>query len=294
MQSAFLIALLIITLQLILAGCESTPTEVEDYEPQPMLSAFLFNGEPLDSIMLESVGSLYAKYEPGQNAIGGADIYVIALDNQGQDTLFFNFDAGAGVYRPTNAAVWGVPQGNKQYRVEAHKPSEDLYLWAETVVPDTFSLTVSPAPVGIDPEGVAFLDTMTREDANIKLEWTTPSSPVGGYVIPITCLSEDYIPLDPDFDPIEDDISEDSSLVNFDIVLPNFNYRELPWILFEYEGWHEIQLQAADPEYWEYFFSVFRLYMGQITNVEYNVNGGIGIVAGLARNKFRVYVEKVE
>ena len=110
----------------------------------------------------------------------------------------------------------------------------------------------------------------------------------------MTCLNENYVPLDPDFDPIEDDISEDSSLVSFDIVLPNFNYRELPWILFEYEGWHEIQLQAADPEYWEYFFSVFRLYMGQMPNVEYNVNGGIGIVAGLARNKFKVYVEKVE
>ncbi len=288
---AIFTTILAICFLMILSGCESSPTEVEDYEPEPMLTAFLFNGEPVDSIVFEEVGDLEALYLPGQNAISGADIYVIALPEQ--DTLFFNFDAGAGVYRPTNAAAWGVPQGNKQYRVEAHKPSEDLYLWAETVIPETFSLTVSPAPVGVDPEGIAFLDTMTREDPNIEMEWTD-SSPIGGYVIPVTCLNEDYVPLDPDFDPIEDDIPDDSSLVSFDLVLPNFNYRQLPWILFQYEGWHEIQVQAADPEYWLYFFSVFRLYMGQVTNVEYNVNGGIGIVAGLARNKFKVYVEKVE
>jgi hypothetical protein len=284
----------IMAFMLLLSGCESNPTEVEDYNPEPMLTAFLFNGEPVEKVTLERIGSLYGTYNQQDNAISGADVYVIALDNPNQDTLFFDFDDTEKVYKPVNSAAWGVPESRACYRVEAHKPSEDLYLWAETVIPDTFSATTNPEPIDYDPvEGYAILDTMTREDPNIEVLWTD-SDPIGGYVLTVTNLEDSFIPLDPDFDPEEDEIPEDSSRVSFDVILPEFNYRELAWLHFWYEGWHEIQLQAADPGYWEYFFSVFRLYMGQVTTINYNVHGGLGIVAGIARYKFRIYVEKVE
>jgi hypothetical protein len=285
---------MLLAMMLMLAGCESNPTEVEDYNPEPMLTAFLFNGEPVEEIILERIGNLYGVYDQQNYAIPGAEVYVIALDNPNQDTLFFDFDDTEKVYKPTNAAAWGVPESYIRYRVEARKSSENLYLWAETVIPDTFLATTNPEPIDYNlVEGYAILDTMTREDPNIELFWTD-SNPIGGYVFTITNLEDTFIPLDPDFDPEEDEISDDSSRVSFDLVLPGFNYRELAWINFWYEGWHEIQLQAADPEYWEYFFSAFRLYMGQITNLEYNVNGGLGVVAGITRHKFRIYIEKVE
>lgn len=287
------IGLLVIPLVL-LSGCESNPTEVEDYDPEPMLTAFLFNGEPVEKIILERIGNLYGVYNQQDNAISGADVYVIALDKPNPDTLFFEFDDTEKVYKPTNGAAWGVPESFQRYRVEAHKPNENLFLWAETVIPDTFSATTNPEPFDYDPvEGYAILDTMTRDDPNIEFFWTD-SNPIGGYVFTITNLEDTFIPLDPDFDPEQDEIPDDSSRVAFDIVLPDNNYRELAWINFWYEGWHEIQLQAADPDYWEYFFSAIRLYMGQVTELEYNVNGGLGVVAGITRHKFRIYVKKVE
>jgi hypothetical protein len=276
---------------IILWGCEKQPTEVEDYQQQPVLTAFLYNGEPVEPVTLERVGDIRSYYDPADNAIEGAEIKIWAVDDPQQDTLYFQFDPEVKKYLPANGDDWGTPRSFVRYRIEARKPSEDLYLWAETVIPDTFTLTITPAPTGFD--SVAYLDTLTRLDDPILLNWTS-STPIGGYVIPITCLDSTYIPLDPDWNPEEDEIPEDSSRFSFDLALPEYTMLSLAWINFRYQGWYDVQVQAVDPEYWEYYFSVFRFWMGQVDELEYNIHGGLGIFAGIARERFRVYIKKVE
>jgi len=273
------------------SGCTDQPTEVQDYEPQPVLNAFLYGGEDIEPVTLEWVGGIYSYYQPGNNAISGADVKIWALDNPGQDTLYFEFDETLEKYLPTNEAEWGVPEPMKSYHIEVNKPSENIHMWAETTIPDTFTTEIIPEPVDFD--SIAILDTLNREMPAIELDWTE-SALAAGYVQTIVCLDTTYIPLDPEFDPEEDDIPDDSSRFGFDLTLAGQTYTTLAWINFNYEGWYEIQNQAVDPYYWEYFFSVFRLWVGQVTEIEYHMNGGLGIFAGITRDRYKVYVEKVE
>jgi hypothetical protein len=268
------------------AGCADQPTEVEDYEREPVLSAFLTNGEPVDQIYLERVAPLRAYYEPEDHGITGADIAIFPVD--GGDTLLLQDDpAAAGHYIPPPGAAWR-PAGMTRYRVEAHNESEEVDVWAETVVPDSFSLEVLP--------DTAVGDTLTRLEPNLVLRWTDADS-AGGFILNVTCLApeDSLVPLDPDFDPEEDEVDEDyppRSQMEF----MRYDQREatLPWYLFQYEGPHRVDLLAVSAVYYEYVTTLFRVGQGQGADIPSNVNGGLGIFAGTSRRSFDVYLERVE
>jgi hypothetical protein len=288
---ALYLSALVIGLTFMLAGCDTQPTEIDDYQPQPMLTAFLYNGEPINDVIVEKVGSLYGHYNPSNYGITNAEVKIFPVGNTNAgDTLFFEADTSmgnVGHYHPVTGDSL-IPQGQVTYRVEARVPSENIYLWALTTIPDTFSVTSINYPVISDT-----LDTtLTREATPIQLTWN-PSFPIGGYILPVTCLDTNYIPLDPNFDPDEDKIPEDSSRWSFNLVLPEYNQMSIPWIMFSYEGWYEMELQAAAPDYFEYYFSIFRTWQGAMTSLQYNVNGGLGIVAGMARHRYYLRVVRV-
>jgi hypothetical protein len=170
-----------------------------------------------------------------------------------------------------------------RYRVEAHKPTEGVDVWAETVVPDTFSVNVVPETV--------VGDTLTRLHPNLVLRWTDAEC-AGGFILNVICLTpeDSLVPLDPDFDPEEDEIDEDyppRSQVQF----MRYDQREatLPWYLFQYEGPHRLDLLAVTGEYYEYMTSLF---LG--VDPPSNVFGGLGIVAGTASHSFEMYLERAE
>ncbi|MFH1862772.1 MAG: DUF4249 family protein [bacterium] len=273
----------------ILTGCDTEPTAIEDYTPEPILTAFLYAQEPVGEVYLERVGSYYAYYDPLNHGISDAEILLIQLDGAGSgDTLHFaesSHPDSNGVYRPVQVHL---AQPLAHYRIEAYKPAENLHLWAETVVPDTFALQVN-YPIMAD----TLRDTLDRTEENIYLQWTLVDSS-GGYITNVTCLDDSFIPLDPDFNPDEDEIPEDSSRWFFDITFEGYTEKSVAWILFQYEGWHRVELQAANEAYFAYFFSWLYMQQWQMTSLEYNVQGGLGIFGGLARRGFYVYVEKEE
>lgn len=272
----------------ILIGCDSTPTEVEDYTPEPILTAFLYNGEPVGEVRLERVANLYGYYDPEalDNLISNAEVYLIQLDGTSAgDTLFFSEDL-PGVYFPNEP---DTVQSTVHYRLEAKKSSENLYLWAESIVPDTFSLVVNPAPIDTI-DNIPILDTMTWGGQPITLQWSE-SNLSAGYVMNIVCEEDSYIPLDPEYEFTE---NEDSSRASFDIALEGALENTIPWIHFRWQGWHRIDLLAVDEGYFEYFISLFRMQFGQVDALEYNVQGGLGIFAGVSRRSFRVYVDRAE
>jgi hypothetical protein len=268
----------------LLAGCGDQPTEVEDYEREPVLSAFLTNGQPVDQVYLERVAPLDA-YDPEDHGITGAELVVFPVG--GGDTLLLENDPDVpGHYLAPAGADWR-PAGTARYRLEAYKENDEVNVWAETVVPDTFSIEVLPA--------AAVGDTVTRLDPNFVLRWTDADS-AGGFILNVICLTpeDSLVPLDPDFDPEEDEVDEDyppRSQMEF----MRYDQREatLPWYLFQYEGPHRVDLLAVSALYYEYVTTLFRVGQGQGADIPSNVSGGLGIFAGTTSRSFEVYVKRV-
>ncbi|RJP77296.1 MAG: hypothetical protein C4524_08555 [Candidatus Zixiibacteriota bacterium] len=289
-----LAVLMILTALLLFSGCDQKPTEVEDYEPEPVLQGYLVRGVPVDRVFLEWVAPLEGYYDRSQYGIGGASMVIFPVGAPG-DTLHLvqhSDPDSAWIYQPA-AGESLVPQGGMLYRLEVKQPQEGVDLWAEALVPDTFSITWLTPPI---PTGVDTLGALTREDSNLFLTWTGAGS-AGGYNLNVTCLTpvDSLLPLDPDWDPEEDELEPED--INLSFFWPmRYDQREMliPWFMFIYEGWHRLDVQAISEEYYDYGMSIFRIEQGFPIQPESNVQGGLGIFAGLDSHSYWVYMEKVE
>ena len=162
-----------------LTGCEQTPTEVQDYHPEPILSGFIVNGEPVAEVYLERVAGLSSYYDPRDHGIVGAEI--ILYEVGGSDTLRFSDDpAYPGRYIPLMGDSL-IPRGTALYRIEAQTPAPaSELLWAETRVPgavdghgplQTFLVN---ADSSITP--VSGGDTLTRDFGTFVWVWADVDS----------------------------------------------------------------------------------------------------------------------
>ncbi len=280
-------------------GCEDNPTELEDYEPQAVLTAFIFNGLPAGDISLIRVQPLYGFYDEDQVGIPDAEIILFPVnpDAEPGDTIFYQYQAPDGTYSPLNP---DTIRGKYTYRIEATIPTTEEFLWAETIVPDTFTLTVShPStdtlvlqnnPVVIDTFG-----TFNRTMPPILFQWTSPDS-CGGYIGNNICLTpvDSLEGLDPGWDPEDLQDIEEPGRISIDFYLFFQEYQEYPWISFQWVGWHRYEFLAVDKDYFDYLFSYFRVQQGVLDEPQYNINGGLGIFAGCSKTEFMLYMEKAE
>ena len=279
--SSFL--LLAMCFSFFLGGCGDQPTELEDYEPEPILTAFLKRGEPVEEVLVERIAPFAEYYDPKDHGIAAAVVRIFEIG--GGDTLLLVEDPEqTGRYVPPSGRAW-APEGQRRYRIEAILP-DGHFMWSETTVPDTFDVTLSPDPT--------VKDTLTRLDPPLVLEWT-PAAAAGGYVMNIVCLSpeDSLIPLDPEFDPDEEDADEDS-LAQSAIWIMREDQRILtvPWIVFHWQGPYRIDVMAVDADYYDYVFTWFRVSQQVGVDLPTNIHGGMGIFAGLSPHRFHVYLKR--
>ncbi len=283
----------------LLAGCDTEPTEVADYQPQPVLSAFLNTGEPMDSLRLEWVGEFTAYYTPEAYGIVGADIRIFpVLDDQGDavaDTsglaVYFEDDPDtAGVYRAVNPDG-REPLASWRYRIEVKKPSDGVDVWAETTMPGPFQLFT--APPGLLTDTLAF----TRDDPTITVMWSLPAT-FGGYVFNIVTLvpREQLVPLDPDWDPNDpnDELEEsEKGRLAWTFGRDDQRLMNIPWLFFRWQGLHRLDVLAASTEYFDYAVSILNR-VGDISSyqIKSNVHGGIGIFGGVYRKSIYLVMER--
>lgn len=265
---------------IIVTGCDRQPTEVEDYTPEPVLTAFLTNGEPVNEILLQWVAPLNEYYDPREYGIRDATVSLFPVG--AADTLFLIEDPDdPGRYIPPPGIQW-VPASKTRYRIEALFDG-DRFVWAETVIPDTFSVSVMP------PDAIG--DTLTRVDPNIALQWTGADG-AGGYVLNIISLrSEDSLSSPSCCSNLVLMAADDDSLVQSAVWLMREDQRAftMPWILFRWTGLYRVDLLAATPEYYEYVYAWLRALQGEQFDMPSNVQGGLGIFAGLSRYSFEFY-----
>ena len=273
-------------------GCEDNPTEYQDYNNEPVLYAYLYNGRLVGDISLQRVMPLYNYYDITNTGIDSAVIVLYKTDNPvAGDTVHFTQNGTDGTYSPVeNHTV----QGLGHYRIEANTPAGE-YLWAETVVPDTFTVvigdTITYTP-DLNPPDT--LGTFTRNDPEILAVWSE-SLMAKGIVATIVCLTpvDSLEGLDPDWDPEDLEDVEEPGRLSMTIMTDYQNLGIIPWIAFEWVGWHKISLLASDEPYFDYMYSYFRMQQGGLTNPLYNINGGLGVFCGVCAIDYMLYMEKV-
>jgi len=276
----------------LLTGCDNVPTEMEDYRAEPFLTGFLTSGEPVSEIYLERVAPLIGFYDPRNSGIVGANVIIFG----GGDTLTLAEDpAYRGRYIPA-AGQSLTPRGKIRYRIEARTLQGEL-VWAETVVPDPFAHVESYL---MKRDGtripVADGDTLARDMPNLFFRWD-PVDSAGGYQgLGVTLVPRDsLVPLDPDWDAAEDSIEEEERTKGgFMVVRDDQRTITLPWIIFNWQGPHRLELLAISRDYYDYLFSLFRVQQGLIEKATSNVHGGFGIFGGISKHTLDIYMRKVE
>jgi hypothetical protein len=305
-----IMALVMSSLLLIMTtGCEDDPSELEEYDPDPVLTAFLFNGQPVDTVMVEWIGTFHGHHDPTQLGISDAEVVLYpvldadgtAADSSG-NALYFHYTGPGGAYVPDVNNY--IPQAGVRYALSAVSP--DMEMYAETTMPDTFSTTVFQGGnvVNIDPatrevQG-ARGDTLSRTDEELFFRWSDAED-AGGYLLGIhsTGDPEDIRPLDPEFDPTDEDQVEFWEEVPRFVYTPAPDYQNavtLAWIYLNWSGPTNVMIQACSEEYYLYMFTslTFNQGPGSDTNTYTNVQGGLGIFGALTLKEFKITMEVSE
>ena len=282
-----IIILLIFSMILILLGCDENPTEVEDYEYEAVLTAYIYNGEPVNYVYLEWIAPINEEYYPEDYYIHNALIKLYPIDNPSVGDTAYLFYTSNGYYQNNSL----IPQGGVTYGLEATVASEDLYIWAETTVPDTFSLSLSPYPLISGTYPFPHIPyPLDWNDEKITLNWTGADHSAGSIYSSVKIFEENEIlqHLDPEWNEEDDGFP---GMQEVQILGQSTREMEIPWIMFSWVGLHVIQLQAANTPCLEYMDSA---YLEGDNNPISNVHGGLGIFAGVARNIFIVNMERVD
>ncbi len=312
----FPLPVLLLGLVFTMAGCDDTPTEVEEYQHEPVLHSYLITGEPFEEVWLEWIAKdIESLYIPEDNGISGVEMVVYPV----LDATGTNVDsAGMAVYYEEDANHKGhylasetdTVRAGWRYRIEVKKEDE-VEIQAETTAPDTFALSTTysainstldtePADINNMPDSLTF----TREMPFLQITWSDAFNDVsyaseakGGYIFILTALADtaNLEQLDPDWDPVEDPIEPDDMWLSLYTFAPDYqNSMDIIWIFFNWAGPYRVETQAVSCEYYRYMFTQFaNPTAGNVPRPESNVNGGLGCFGALSSHFFHLNMEKV-
>ena len=296
---------LLMTMSLFI-GCELTdnnPTEFSDYDPEPFLSAFVEGGVSFaegSTIYLEMTAKdLDSRYDPEDYAVNNANIVIYpvadengtAIDSAGLAVYYTENPDTAGKYNTTSQDIC---QHLWLYRIEAVKSGE-VDVWAETTIPDSFTVRCSDTTldalmdsIPADPYNMpdSPWPTFTRSSPMFTFTWSDAyrevdynDTPEGGYLLFAETLVDtaDLEPLDPDWDPSEDELEAQEMWRAGWMPAPDYqNAQPFFWIFTNFVGPQRVKVIAGSYSYYRYMFS--SMYMGpqSVTRPEFNVHGGLG------------------
>lgn len=287
---------------LILVSCEEYPQD--DYEEFYVVETYLIAQNQLPDIYLSTTAPVTSKYLFQDYAVSNATVTIDLLsdDEDSQIEQFFSYTMdreNPGVYKPR------IPHKilpSRTYRIRVDDLPDDPFasIVGYTTVPDTFS-TISEVP-----------DTVVyQSDEQIELEITESVNPDRQSYFIFTTISEapefeSFTPLYLDFyDQEEDDLGDyvktSSGIVNeenFDIHSNGTLTLKYPWIGVAFFGDNLIVANTVDDNVYDFLRSQSvqlggsTLSPGEIPNVLYRLEGGIGVFGSLAADTIRTYIKR--
>ena len=282
--------LTLLILGLIVTGCD--PYGSDEYQEYVVLESYIVADRPLPVVRLSKTLPSDEEYSFQNAALSGANVLITLLDENGDDAVSFNYmqrsQSFNGIYVPTNQEHMVIPR--RTYRIDIDFNNRDDELTAHTTVPDQISI-INEIPERIEYRGdqqleIVLSPTERTEAQNRYVFNAIKENPREDLLTPFYLASV----ADGNSDP-EDFANNSSGLINegnFDIDDEGTTTLLFPWIGVAFFEENLIVINSVDSEMGEFLRSQnvqlggSTLPPGEIPNVRYNVEGGIGIFGSIA------------
>lgn len=283
-------------------GCELY--KQDEYEEYYVVESYLVAGDELPRVRLSKTMPVDESYNFNEAAVTNAAVAIRVLDSDSNTVAVFPYRSGSvnrpGIYQPS---VKATVQSQQLY--ELYILHEGNEISATTYVPGNFE-TVN--------ENELQDSYVYQSEEQIEIE-TTPSTYITdrqSYYIftvnTVNLLREDLTPFYRDLVENQDGELEDFRINSSGIINEeNYDRNEndtitlrVPWLAIAYFGQNDIIANAIDDNMYDFLRSQdvqtggSTLSPGEIQNIEYNVNGGIGIFGSLASDTNRVEIVRPE
>jgi len=268
---------------LFIIGCEDTSTNLI-YQKEVVVNATLEAGKSIDTLWLNWTGEVDKYYDPANYAITTAIVIVNGVDVNFIDTLQHD-PAHPGRYFSVDTAKKITP--TKTYRLTVTVPEGTKQVTAITTVPDTFHITSATMS---DGEIVTY-----NTNAPVHKFYWTQSNNYASYLPTITYLDENPPLIPKAYYP-------DTNSVDFERP-PKIDFRpgvpkdqansDLPWVFLNYYGNIQFDVYAVDFNITDYLNQVVPNQGGELRDIRFNVQGGIGIFGARTRaaGGFKIYLK---
>lgn len=286
----------IIAILILFTGCELY--EQDEYEEYYVVESYLVAGDDLPIVRLSKTSNIEEKYNFQDAAVSNASVQIQLLNNDSTVAKTYSYQQiqnRAGTYIPAT----GVPvQPKRLYRLNVtHEGNE---VTATTYVPGNFE------SVNDDELQDRYI-YQSNNQVEIK---TTPSSYITErqtyYIFTVNAVDTTKENLTPFYlDLVEDDAEIENFYINSSGIINEGNYSrnpdetitlKLPWLSIAFFGENDVIANAIDDNMYDFLRTQevqgggATLSPGEIQNVKYNVDGGIGVFGSMSSDTVRVEI----
>ncbi len=269
---------------LTLNGCEE-PNSGYDYDKQVVVNGTLTAGQNVDTLKLHWTSEVDKFYDRKALAIPGAIVLIKNSDGSVFDSLWYD-TSNPGRYYSNDPAKKIEP--TKTYLLYVKTPSPDSRIvTGMTTVPDTFSIIYS---------SVKNNDTLIyNPNASPHLFAWSPSKTLGTYLPTIFSLDSNAAMIPKEFygDTTKKDFQRPEKIA-YRVGLPREQTNTLlPWVFLNYFGNTRFDIFAIDENSADFLNQVIPAQGGELKEIHYRLNGGIGIFGAKtqAKNGIQAYIK---
>ncbi len=270
------------------AGCDLY--NQDDYVEQYVVSSYLIANEPMPEVRLSTTAPFDETYYFEERAVEAANIQIHQYDEYGnRERTFRYFQANRGIYKPELHAQKELVLPRRTYKLEITLPRDNNHrITAETSVPDTFSVreVIRDKSYYQSSEQLEF--RITRNRSNNRQIY---------FIYATEALDPDEENLTPFWRDASNDIDELTRIrtnivneENFDVNSDGTITLRMPWIGIAFYGWNIISTFSIDDNTYDFYRSQSSqtgggpgtLPPGEIQNIIYNIDGGIGLFGSMS------------
>lgn len=279
---------LLIPLFLAIAACEQY--DQDSYKEYVVVESYAIANDSLPDVFIRTTARTDQDYNASELVIDNADVQIVLLDGSGSDEEVFGYiyNSGKEKYIPENQEHRMLP--TRTYRLDVSFDDRPEVIRATTTIPDDFEI------INEVPETIVYQGGRQLELVLSPTEKTQPQNIFVFTAIALHARLDNMTPfyfaaLEEDGVEVSDFQVNSSGLINEDNFARNDDDTitlKYPWLGIAFYGETRIVTQSVDKNIADLVRSQdvqlggSTLSPGEIPNLIYNVEGGIGVFGSLA------------